>query len=175
MLNRIYFLILSLVKKSFRYCVYILSRNREKQLCNKTIKTHKKPFWKLACTRNAATLLVTVTVNRSKTVLFLNFNPTDILFYSLKIYTKTIIRLRRIIVNYFIIYSFYRKKEGMQFSLVDQTYVYIRFSSEPTGQSVLIPLGYLHPSIWEHSEVQSCPPLCDGRFSTCACASTSLR
>jgi hypothetical protein len=55
MLNRNYFLILSLMKKSFRYCVYILSRNREKQLCNKAIKTHKKPFWKRVRTRNTAT------------------------------------------------------------------------------------------------------------------------
>jgi hypothetical protein len=31
---------------------------------------------------------------------------------------------------------------------------------------VLIPHGYLHPGVWEHSEVQSCPPLCDGRSST---------
>jgi hypothetical protein len=38
MLKRNYFLILSLVKKSFHHCVYILSRNREKQLCNKAIK-----------------------------------------------------------------------------------------------------------------------------------------
>jgi hypothetical protein len=39
---------------------------------------------------------------------------------------------------------------------------------------VLIPHGYLHPGVWEHSEVQSCPPLCDGRSSMlCACASTS--
>ena len=34
-----------LVKKSFHHCVYILSRNREKQLCNKAIKrSHRKPF-----------------------------------------------------------------------------------------------------------------------------------
>jgi hypothetical protein len=46
---------------------------------------------------------------------------------------------------------------------------------EPTAR-VLIPHGYLHPGVWEHSEVQSCPPLCDGRSSTlCACASTSLQ
>ena len=44
MLNRNYFLILSLVKKSFHHCVYILSRNREKQLCNKTKKSQRKPF-----------------------------------------------------------------------------------------------------------------------------------
>ena len=39
MLKRDYFLILSLAKKSFRYCVYVLS---EKQLCNKVIKSHKR-------------------------------------------------------------------------------------------------------------------------------------
>jgi hypothetical protein len=66
--------ILSLVKESFRYCVYIPSRNWEKQLCNKAIKSQKKPFWKCVCTRNTATLLV----NRPKTVLFLKFNWTDI-------------------------------------------------------------------------------------------------
>ena len=68
MLNRNYFLILSLVKKSFRYCVYILSRNREKQLCNKAIKSHKKPFWKRVHTRNTATLLM----NRPKQFCFWN-------------------------------------------------------------------------------------------------------
>jgi hypothetical protein len=26
------------------HCVYILSRNREKQLCNKAMKSHGKPF-----------------------------------------------------------------------------------------------------------------------------------
>ena len=39
---------------------------------------------------------------------------------------------------------------------------------------VLIPHGDLHPVVLEHSEVQSYPPLCDGRSSTlCACVSTS--
>ena len=45
--------------------IYILSRNREKQLCNKAI------LKACAYTRNTATLLVTVIVNRTKTVLFL--------------------------------------------------------------------------------------------------------
>ena len=31
------------------------------------------------------------------------------------------------------------------------------------GRGLLIPLGYLHPGKCEHSEVQSHPPLCDGR------------
>ena len=39
---------------------------------------------------------------------------------------------------------------------------------EPTARSavrrgLLIPLGYLHPGKCEHSEVQSHPPLCNGR------------
>ncbi len=42
---------------------------------------------------------------------------------------------------------------------------------EPTARSavrrgLLIPLGYLHPGKCEHSEVQSHPPICNGR-STC--------
>jgi hypothetical protein len=41
-----------------RYCDYIPNRNREKQLCNKAIKSHKKPFLKRVRTRNTATLLV---------------------------------------------------------------------------------------------------------------------
>jgi hypothetical protein len=44
MLNRNYFLILSVVKKSVSHCAYIPSRNREKQLCNKAIKSHQKTF-----------------------------------------------------------------------------------------------------------------------------------
>jgi cytochrome bd-type quinol oxidase subunit 1 len=32
----------------------------KKQLCNKAIKSQKKPFLKRLCTRNTATLLVTV-------------------------------------------------------------------------------------------------------------------
>ncbi len=31
------------------------------------------------------------------------------------------------------------------------------------GRGLLIPLGYLHPGKCEHSEVQSHPPLCNGR------------
>ncbi len=31
------------------------------------------------------------------------------------------------------------------------------------GRGLLIPLGYLHPDKCEHSEVQSHPPLCNGR------------
>jgi hypothetical protein len=93
--NRNYFLSLSLVKKSFRCYVYILSRNPGKQLCNKATKSHKKPYWKRVRTRNIATLLVTVTVNRPKAVLFLNFNCTKT-FNCTKIFnnTKIIIRLR---------------------------------------------------------------------------------
>ncbi len=44
----------------------------------------------------------------------------------------------------------------------------IIFIPEPTGVSpgrgLLIPLGYLHPGKCEHSEVQSHPPLCNGRW-----------
>ena len=44
----------------------------------------------------------------------------------------------------------------------------IRIVPEPTGVSpgrgLLIPLGYLHPGKCEHSEVQSHPPLCNGRW-----------
>ena len=41
---------------------------------------------------------------------------------------------------------------------------------EPTARSafrrgLLIPLGYLHPGKCEHSEVQSHPPLCNGRWT----------
>ena len=31
------------------------------------------------------------------------------------------------------------------------------------GRGLLIPLGYLHPGKCEHTEVQSHPPLCNGR------------
>ena len=31
------------------------------------------------------------------------------------------------------------------------------------GRGLLIPLGYLHPGKCEHSEMQSHPPLCNGR------------
>ncbi len=31
------------------------------------------------------------------------------------------------------------------------------------GRGLLIPLGYLHPGEWEHSGMQSHPPLCNGR------------
>ena len=77
MLNRNYFLILSLVKKSFHHCVYILSRNREKQLCNKAIKSHtvtEEAILKACVYKKHCNTIKTVTVNRSKTVLFLNFN-----------------------------------------------------------------------------------------------------
>jgi hypothetical protein len=55
MLNRNYF------KQSFRWNshsvigLYILSRNREKQLCDKAIKSKRKPFWKRVRTRNTYT------------------------------------------------------------------------------------------------------------------------
>jgi hypothetical protein len=57
-------------------CLYILSRNREKRFCNKV--TQEAILKACARTRNTVTLLVTVPVNRPKTVLLLNFNWTDI-------------------------------------------------------------------------------------------------
>ncbi len=38
-----------------------------------------------------------------------------------------------------------------------------RRSGVSPGRGLLIPLGYLHPGKCEHSEVQSHPPLCNGR------------
>ena len=74
MLNRNYFIILSVVKKSVSHCAYIPSRNREKQLCNMAIKSHQKPFWKRVrtCKKHCNTKIVTV--NWPKTVLFPNFD-----------------------------------------------------------------------------------------------------
>jgi hypothetical protein len=84
----------SLVKKSFRFYVYILSRNREKQLCTKAIKSsHNKLFWKRVLER----VRIQETLQQQNENSFISdFNWTDIwiLFYSLKLYTKTIIRLR---------------------------------------------------------------------------------
>ncbi len=40
-----------------------------------------------------------------------------------------------------------------------------RRSGRSPGRGLLIPLGYLHPGKCEHSEVQSHPPLCNGRLT----------
>jgi hypothetical protein len=57
MLNRNYFFNSKSGEKVIPWLCFIgPSRNREKRLCNKAIKSHAKPFWKRACTRNTATL-----------------------------------------------------------------------------------------------------------------------
>ena len=75
MLNRDYVLIISLVKKLFRYCGYILlSRNREKQLGNKSNKVTKEAILKACAYKKHCKTLSDSNRKQAKKVLFLNFN-----------------------------------------------------------------------------------------------------